>query len=64
MPRYVVECDSGFCGVNETIIVEANNEMVAEDIAYKYWLDMVAFSVTVSHEATEEDEDEGFSEID
>ena len=64
MARYVVECSTGFVGCSEMVVVEANSESEAEDIALEWWDDMVASSVTVDHEIEEGDTDhEGYEEI-
>jgi hypothetical protein len=62
MPRYIVECESGFCGVNDTVLVEADDEMEADKIANEWWQDQVAASVSVQNEL-KSDDDDGYEQI-
>ena len=64
MPKYLVQCDTGFCGVNETVVVTAEDESEAEGMAQEWWNETVAPSVTVEKEFEDGDEDaEGYQEI-
>jgi hypothetical protein len=63
MPRYIVECESGFCGVNDTVLVEADDEMEADKIANEWWQDQVAASVSVQNELKSNDDDDGYEQI-
>ena len=58
MPKYLVHCDSGFCGVNETVIVNANDEGEAEEIANDWWMELIEPSTKVEREMVENDDDE------
>ena len=58
MPKYLVHCDTGFCGVNETVIVNANDESEAEEIANEWWTETIEPSTTVERELVENDDDE------
>lgn len=64
MPKYLVHCDTGFCGVNETVIVNANDESEAEDFANDWWIETIEPSTRVERELVENDDDEDqYSEI-
>jgi hypothetical protein len=64
VPKYIIECESGFCGVNDTVIIDADSEEQAEDQALEWWTEQVSPSANVIKEATEEEiEDGGYEEI-
>lgn len=65
MYKFLVHCDSGFCGVNEDVIVTADCASDAEEIAYDWWFDTVS-PVTVVELKIDKDnaeEYEGYEEI-
>ena len=62
MPLFKVECTSGFCGVDEIVIVDATDESEAEEIAQEWWSDQVAPS-TGGAEETSESDAEGYERI-
>ena len=58
MPKYLVHCSSGFCGVDDNVVIECDDEGGAEDAAREWWNDQVAMDVYVEKEITDEDGDE------
>ena len=65
MPKFIVHCDSGFCGVNEDVIVEAEDSDEADRIAEEWWIEQVSLYANVTCEITPENEEEyeGYQEI-
>ena len=59
--RYIVYCTSGLCGVEETIIVDAEDETQAEKFALDFWIETLQPAATCEREAT--DDDDGYEEI-
>jgi len=57
MPKYLIACDSGFCGVNEKFVVEADDESTAEETALERWTEECALSANVEREIPEDDEE-------
>ena len=53
MPKYLVHCDTGFCGVNDDVVVTAESESEAEEMALEWWNDSVAISADVTQEIDE-----------
>ncbi len=64
MPKYLVHCDTGFCGVNDDVIVTAESESEAEEQAQQWWDDQVSPSVDVTQEIDKDsDEFDDYEEI-
>lgn len=63
MPKFVVKCASGFCGVTQTYLIEASDAEEAEQWAYREWLDRINPHIKSVEEATEDDENIGYIEI-
>jgi len=64
MAKYLIHCDTSFCGVNEDVIVEASSESEAEDIAAEWWTETVETNVSVEREMeTDDDEIDFYQEI-
>lgn len=63
MPKFVIKCSSGWCNVNDTVIVEADDESEAEDLAREWWEGAAALEVVSEGEATDEDLESGYDEI-
>lgn len=57
MPKFLVHCDTGFCGVNEDVVVVADDEQTAESTACMWWDEQVEPSVNVIKELKETDDD-------
>ena len=54
MPKYLIECATGFCGVDDLFVVEADDELEAEEMAYAYWMEILDPSAICKEEISEE----------
>ena len=54
MPKYLIQCCTGFCGVDDRFVVEADDELEAEERAYEYWMEVLEPSATCEGEISEE----------
>jgi len=57
MPKYLVHCDTNWCGTNEDFIVEANDEDEAAEKAQAHWEEEAQLSSYVTREIDESDEE-------
>jgi len=60
MPKYLIECCTGFWAVNNKFVVEANDELEAEMMAYAHWMEILEPSATCKGEISEESIEENY----
>jgi hypothetical protein len=61
MPKYKIECSSGFASITETIVVDAQSPEDAEAMAEDWWMQELAPDVGTAEEI--ENNDDGYTEI-
>ena len=58
MPKYMIEWDMGFCGTDDTMIVEAESPEEAEQLLWEHATQMISIGRAI--EAKEEDIESGY----
>jgi hypothetical protein len=63
--KFIVRCESGFCGVDEILLVNADTLEEAEEMALAHWTEMLDPSAKVMEEINPDNEAEyeGYEEI-